>query len=166
MSVVPSVRQAIREVDAEQPLSLIRTMDQVVGEETAARRLGTTLLTTFAVLALLLAALGIFGVLSYFVAQQTPEIGVRMALGARPRDILALVLGKGLRLALAGVGAGLLAALALTRLMRSLLFEVSTVDPLTFIAVAVLLPAVALLACSLPARRATRIHPMEALRCE
>jgi putative ABC transport system permease protein len=166
LSLLPAVRQAIHEVDADQPISVVRTMDQVVGEETAPRRLGTTLLTTFAVLALLLAALGIFGVLSYFVAQQTPEIGVRMALGARPRDILALVLSKGLRLALAGVGAGLLAALALTRLMRSQLFEVSTLDPVTFIAVALSLPAVALLACSLPARRAARVDPMVALRCE
>ncbi len=166
LSLVPAVRQAIHEVDPDQPVSLIRTMDQVLDEETASRRLGTTLLTTFATLALLLTALGIFGVLSYFVTQQTPEIGVRMALGARPRDVVALVAGKGLRLALAGLGAGLAAAAALTRLMTSLLFEVSAVDPVTFVAVSGLLAAVALVACLVPARRATRVDPMVALRCE
>ncbi|HEV3469190.1 MAG TPA: ABC transporter permease [Pyrinomonadaceae bacterium] len=165
-SLVPAVRRAVREVDPLQPLSYVRTMDEVLGRETAQRRTGMVLLTAFAGLALLLAALGIYGVLSYFVVQHTPEIGVRVALGARAEDVLRLVVGKGMALALAGVGLGLVGALALTRLMRSLLFEVNATDPLTFAALALLLTLVALVACLVPARRATKIDPMEALRYE
>jgi predicted permease len=160
------VRRAVHEVDPHQPLSNVRTMDEVLGRETAQRRTGMVLLTAFAALAMLLAALGIYGVLSYFVVQHTPEIGVRMALGAQRRDVLRLVVGKGMALALSGVGLGLLGAFALTRLMRSLLFEVNAADPLTFAALALLLTLVALLACLVPARRATKVDPMVALRYE
>jgi predicted permease len=165
-SLVPAVRQAIHEVDPYQPLSSIRTMDEVLGRETAQRRLGMILLVAFAALALLLAALGIYGVLSYFVVQHTPEIGVRMALGAQPGDVLRMVIMRGMRLALAGVALGLVGAFALTRLMKSLLFEVNANDPLTFGLIALLLTLVALLACLVPARRATKVDPIIALRYE
>jgi ABC-type antimicrobial peptide transport system permease subunit len=166
MSLVSAARQEIRAVDADQPVSNIATMEELLTEETGSRRLGMILLSAYAGLALLLASLGIYGVLSYFVAQQTPEIGVRMALGARPGDILGLVLRKGMTMTLLGIGVGLFGALALTRLMASLLFGVSATDPLIFAAIALLLAAVALLACYLPARRATRVDPMVALRYE
>ncbi len=165
-SLVPAVRAAVGEIDAYQPVAGVRTMDEVLGRETAQRSVGVTLLAAFAALALLLSALGIYGVLAFFVVQHTPEIGVRVALGARPLDVLRLVVGRGMKLALAGVGVGLLGALALTRLMRSLLFGVSAADPLTFVGVALLLTLVALLACLIPARRATKVDPMVALRYE
>ena len=165
-SLVPAMRQAIREVDPNQPVANVRTMDEVLGRVTAQRRLGMILLATFAALGLLLAALGIYGVLSYFVVQHTREIGVRMALGAQPGDVLRLVIGKGLRLALTGVVVGLIGAFVLTRLMKSLLFGVSAIDPLTFAGVTVMLTVVAILACYIPARRATRVDPMVALRYE
>jgi len=166
LDLVPAVRGAVHEVDPQQPLSAVGTLDEVLGRETAQRRTGMLMLTALASLALLLAALGIYGVLSYFVVQHTREIGVRMALGARAGDVLRLVVGKGMALALAGVGLGLLGALGLTRLMRSLLFEVRAADPLTFGALALLLTLVALVACLIPARRAMKIDPMEALRHE
>lgn len=166
VSLVAAVRNQIHEIDPDQPISNIRTMDEVLGDETAQRRLGMTLLAVFAALALLLAALGIYGVLAYFVVQHTQEIGVRLALGAPRYDILALVLKKGLTLALLGVGIGLGAAFALTSLMASLLFGMSATDPRTFGLVGLLLLSVALLACYLPARRATNVDPMIALRYE
>ena len=141
-------------------------MEQLLGEEAAQRRMGMIMLTAFAALALLLASLGIYGVLAYFVTQHTNEIGVRLALGATPRNILFLVLRKGMALTLFGVVIGLAASFALTRLMTSLLFGVKAADPLTFVAVPLLLGAVALLACSIPARRATKVDPMVALRYE
>jgi ABC-type antimicrobial peptide transport system permease subunit len=125
-----------------------------------------TLLTIFAALALLLATLGIYGVLAYFVVQHTPEIGVRMALGAQRRNILALVLKKGMMLALLGVVIGVAGAFALTRLMSSLLYEVSTSDPLTYAGISLVLLVVAFCACYLPARRATKIDPLVALTYE
>ena len=165
-SLVGPVRQVIREVDPDQPISNVATMAEVLGTEAAQRRLGMIMLVGFAILALLLAALGIYGVLAYFVTQHTNEIGVRQALGATPRNILGLVLRKGLRLTLIGVGSGWAAAFALTRLMSSLLFGVKAADPLTFVTVPVLLIGVALLACYLPARRATKVDPLVALRYE
>ena len=165
-SLVAAMRNEIHAIDPDQPISNIRTMDEVLGKETASRRLGMTLLTVFAALALLLAGLGIYGVLAYFVVQHTPEIGVRLALGAPRLGILALVLKKGMTLAVAGVAIGLGAAFVLTRLMASLLFGMSATDPGTFALVALLLTAVALAACYLPARRATRVDPMIALRYE
>ncbi|HEY9283762.1 MAG TPA: FtsX-like permease family protein, partial [Pyrinomonadaceae bacterium] len=165
LGLAAAVREAIREADPGQPIT-IRTMDELLGRETAERRLGATLVLSFAALALLLAALGIYGVLAYFVTQHVPEIGVRLALGARPADILALVLRRGMSLAFIGLAAGLLAAYALTRLMAGMLFGVSATDPLTYAAVALVIAAVALAACLIPARRAMKIDPMEALRYE
>jgi putative ABC transport system permease protein len=166
LALVPAVRREVHAVDPDQPLSNIATMEQVLGQETGSRRLGMVLLAGFAGLALVLSALGIYGVLAYFVTQHVPEIGVRLALGARPRDILGLVLRQGMSLALVGVGLGLAAAFVLTRLMASLLFGVSATDPLTFAAIALLLTLVAFLACYVPARRATKVDPMVALRYE
>lgn len=166
LSIVAAARNEIHQVDPDQPISNIRTMDEVLGEETASRRLGMTLLTIFAALALLLATLGIYGVLAYFVVQHTQEIGVRVALGAQRRDILGLVLKRGMMLALLGVVIGLGAAFALTRLMASLLYGVGPADPLTFAAITLLLTFVALLACYVPATRATRVDPMVALTYE
>jgi putative ABC transport system permease protein len=165
-SLAAAVRQAIHEVDPYQPVAGVRTMDEVLGVETRQRRVGVIMLTAFAALALLLSALGIYGVLSYFVVQHTQEIGVRMALGAQTSDVLRLVVWKGMALALAGIGVGLAGAAALTRLMQSLLFEVNAADPLTFFAIALLLSLVALAACFIPARRATKVDPMVALRYE
>jgi putative ABC transport system permease protein len=165
-SVAPAVREAVREVDAYQPVSSVRTLEEVLGRDTAQRRVGVILLAAFAGLALLLAALGIYGVLAFFVVQHTQEIGVRMALGASPAAVLRMVVGRGMRLALAGVGCGLLAAYALTRLIESQLFGVSAGDPVTYAGIALLLAAVALLACLVPARRATKVDPMVALRYE
>jgi putative ABC transport system permease protein len=163
LSLVAGVRNEIHQVDPDQPISNVRTMDQVLGEETSSRRLGMTLLAIFAALALLLATLGIYGVLAYFVVQHTQEIGVRMALGAQRSDILHLVVKKGMSLALLGVVIGLGAALALTRLMSSLLYGVGAADPMTYATIAGLLTLVALLACYIPARRATKVDPMVAL---
>jgi putative ABC transport system permease protein len=165
-NLVGSVRQAIREVDPDQPVSNIATMADVLGTEAAQRRMGMIMLVGFAALALLLASLGIYGVLAYFVTQHTAEIGVRQALGATPRNILFLVLKKGMGLTLAGICIGLVGAFVLTRLMSSLLFGVKASDPLTFVTVPLVLGLVALLACLIPARRATRIDPLVALRYE
>jgi putative ABC transport system permease protein len=166
LSLVAAVREQIHAVDPDQPISNIATMGEVLTERTGARRLGMILLMMFAGLALLLASLGIYGVLSFFVAQQTREIGIRLALGAQLRDILRLVMKKGMGAALLGVAIGLVAAFALTRLMASLLFGVSATDPITFAAIALVLTGIALLACYIPARRATKVDPLVALRYE
>ena len=165
-NLVGSVRQIIREVDPDQPISNVATMAELLGEEASQRRMGMIMLAAFAALALLLASIGIYGVLAYFVTQHTNEIGVRLALGASTRNILFLVLRKGMGLTLLGVVIGIAAALGLTRLMSSLLFGVKAVDPLTFVTVPLLLAGVALLACYLPARRATKVDPLIALRYE
>jgi predicted permease len=161
-----ALREQIRAIDSALPLAEVRPMAEVIGSSIAQPRFRTTLLSLFGAAALLLAAIGIYGVLAYTVAQQTREIGIRMALGANPGRVLRLVLGRGLRLAGAGMVIGVLAALMLTRLLNSLLFGVSATDPITFAAVAGLLFAVALLACYVPARRAMRVDPMVALRYE
>jgi predicted permease len=165
-SLVGSVRGIVHEVDPDQPISNVATMAEVLGTEAAQRRMGMIMLVAFAGLALLLASLGIYGVLAYFVTQHTNEIGVRMALGANQRNILGLVLKKGMGLTLVGVGIGLFASFVLTRLMSSLLFGVKAFDPLTFVVVPLLLAAVALVACFIPARRAAKVDPMIALRYE
>jgi predicted permease len=161
-----SIRRANSEMSSEQVLFGVQTMDQIISDSLAAHRFSMILLGTFASLALLLASIGIYGVISYAVGQRLNEIGIRMALGARSQDILRHVLGGGGKLALAGIGLGLVAAFGLTRFMASLMYEISTSDPLTFVAVAILLLLVALVACYVPARRATRVDPMIALRYE
>lgn len=165
-SLVSSIRKAIHEVDPDQPVANVETMDEQLAGETGPRRMGMMLLMSFAGLALVLASVGIYGVLSYFVTQQTREIGVRMALGAQRHDILSLVMRKGMGLAVVGVVIGLLAALALARLMTSLLFGIGARDPITFATVVVILLVVALAACLIPARRATKVDPVIALRYE
>jgi len=166
MSLVSSVTNKVHEIDPDQPVSNVRTMKEVLGEEFGQRQTGTMLLGVFAGLAMLLAAIGLYGVLSYFVTQRIPEFGVRMALGARSRDILMLVLRHGMGLALIGLSIGLIASVALTRLMKSLLFEVSASDPIVFGLIALLLSGVAFAACAIPALRATKVDPMIALRYE
>jgi len=166
LSLVPSIRAELREVDQDQPVYGVATMEQVLADSMARQRFSMTLLAVFAAGALLLAAVGIYGVLSYSVAQRTHEFGIRLALGARAINLLRQVVGQSMKLALIGIAVGVAAAIALTRLLKSLLFEVSATDPMTFAAISGLLMLVALLACYLPARRATRVDPLVALRYE
>jgi putative ABC transport system permease protein len=161
-----TVRRTIAGMDSSLPVFNVRTMDQVIVESSSDTRFEALLLGTFAGLALLLAAVGIYGVMSYLVAQRTQELGIRMALGAQPFDVLRLVIGRGVALTVAGLAIGLVAAFAITRLLSKLLFGVSATDPVTFFSVALLLGIVALAACYIPARRATRINPLVALRYE
>jgi putative ABC transport system permease protein len=165
-SLISSIRREVRNVDPNQPIYNIKSMETVISESISDRRLNMLLLGIFAAVALILAVIGIYSVMSYVVTQSTREIGIRMALGAQAADVLKLVIGNGIVLALVGVGIGLGGAFALTRLMASMLYGVTTTDPLTFLGVAVLLMVIAALACYLPARRATKVHPMVALRCE
>jgi predicted permease len=165
-AVMGPVRRAVQEIDPREVVYNVETMDEVVAHSFAARRFSMILLGVFAALALLLACVGIYGVISYLVGQRTHEIGVRMALGAQRGDVLRLVLGHGAKMALVGVAVGVAAALGLTRLMVNQLFGVSPHDPLTFVGVAMLLIIVAVAACYIPARRAMRVDPMVALRYE
>jgi putative ABC transport system permease protein len=161
-----SVRDAISAVDPTVPTGSIRSMEQVLSHSLALRSFMMFLLGLFAAVALVLASVGLYGVISFAVSQRTREIGVRMALGAHPGDVLRLILGEGLKLVLAGVALGIVAALAMTRLLSTLIYGVSASDPLIFLSVVTLLVAVALAACYVPARRAMRVDPIVALRYE
>ena len=165
-SIANAVKQRVWALQKDQPITNIKTMDQLVAESNASPRFQSFLLGAFGALGLLLAIVGIYGVISYAVTQRTHEIGIRMALGAEPSQVMRLILAHGLKLAVIGVAIGIAAALGLTRLMSSLLFGISATDPLTFIATALLLLIVALLACYIPARRAMKVDPMVALRYE
>ena len=166
LNLVAAARSEVLAVKNDQPISNVHTMEELLSNSVAQRRFNMLLLSIFAGVALLLAAVGSYGVMSYSVAQRTHELGVRMALGAQTSHVLALVVKQGMTLALAGVGIGLAAAFGLTRILASLLYGVSATDPLTFSVIALLLASVALLACYLPARRATKVDPMIALRYE
>jgi len=166
VSLISAVLAEIHSLDPDLAVAGIRTMTQVISSSFAAPEFNMTMLGILAGLALFLSAIGVYGVLAYVVTQQTHEIGVRMALGAKPRDIRRLVVGRGARLTGIGAGFGLAVALCLTHLMKSLLYGVSSMDPLTFVSVVILLIVVGLLASYVPARRATRVDPMVALRYE
>jgi putative ABC transport system permease protein len=166
MDLVGDIKQVVHSIDPEQPVSNIRTLDEVLDEDVASRRVGTTLLTAFAGFALVLAVVGIYGVIAYFVAQHVPEMGVRIALGAQRHDILRLVVWKGLTLALMGVLLGVVLSVVVTRLMASLLYGVGATDVATFAGGSVLLLLLAFVASYLPARRATSVDPIVALRAE
>ncbi|HKQ04033.1 MAG TPA: ABC transporter permease [Blastocatellia bacterium] len=165
-ALAAAIREQVQALDPDQPISNVRNMNELLDRALSAAKFSLLLLGLFAGVALVLAAVGIYGVMSYAVTQRTHEIGVRMALGARPADVMRMVIRQGMLLAAAGVGVGVVGAWALTRLMASLLFGVSASDPLTFALIALLLAGVALVACYLPARRATRVDPMIALRYE
>ncbi|HEV7905749.1 MAG TPA: ABC transporter permease [Pyrinomonadaceae bacterium] len=166
LNLAAAARREIQMIDKDQPVADVRTMQSWIDELTARSRFGTLLLGIFAALALVLAAIGIYGVMSYSVTQRTHELGIRIALGAKARDVLALILGRGLALTLTGIALGLVASFALTRFLSSLLFGISATDPVTFGGLSLLLTAVALVACYVPTRRAMKVDPMVALRNE
>jgi ABC-type antimicrobial peptide transport system permease subunit len=161
-----TVTQVIHRLNADLPISDVSTLEDRIGAGTFTLRMAGAFVGVFGVLALVLAAVGLYGVIAYGARQRTHEIGIRLALGARPADVGKMVLGQGTRLALVGVGIGLVASLGAARLVRSLLFGVGTADPVTFVVVTALLIAVALVACYVPARRAMRVNPIDALRHE
>ena len=165
-TIASAARTAIHEIDAEQPIFEVKTMDKIVEENMAQPRFNTVLLGIFGGLALVLAAVGIYGVLSYTVTQRTHEIGLRMALGARQADVLKMVMTHAVRMAAIGIVAGIVAALIATKALATLLFQISRTDPVTYVGIVVILGGVALLASYAPARRATRVDPMVALRNE
>jgi putative ABC transport system permease protein len=165
-TLTPAIAREVRALDANLPLSELKTMDDRVADAMWRTRIGAWLLSAFAALALLLTAIGIFGVMAQAVAQRTPEIGIRMALGAQARDVLGLVLGRAAIVTAAGLVIGAGSALLLTRLLAALLYGVEPGDPATFVSVAVLLGVIALVAGYVPARRATRVDAIAALRAE
>jgi putative ABC transport system permease protein len=166
LSLLSAVRNELQQLDPAQPMAGVATMDELLSGSLSRSRFTMLVLAVFAALALILASVGIYGVIAYSVTQRTQEFGVRMALGASRRDVLRLVLGQGTRLTLLGIGLGIVAALIVTRLMATLLYGISATDPLTFTSVALLLALVALAACYIPAQRATRVDPIVALRYE
>jgi putative ABC transport system permease protein len=166
LSLSRAVETAVRDADPDLPIGQVRSMEEVLSVSIAFQRFLMTLMSVFASLALVLATIGLYGVISYSVNQRTHEIGLRMALGARGGDVLRLVVGQGLRLTIVGAAVGLAVALVLTRLIQGMLFGVKPTDPSTFVAVFVMLTSVALVACYIPARRATKVDPMVALRYE
>src|SRR5262249_620613 len=165
-AVTSAARNVIRALDPEQPVADVRTMESLIGVSVARARFNTLLLTIFAVVAWLLAAVGIYGVVAYAVAQRTHEIGIRIALGATAKKVLLQVLRQGMLLAAIGIALGLVGSWAVTRVMKTLLFEVSVTDPLTYILIPLFIIAVAAAASYGPARKATRVDPMVALRYE
>jgi putative ABC transport system permease protein len=165
-AIAGPLRAALTSIDKGLPVYALKPMTEYLRDSLSRRRFNLVLLSVFSGVALTLAAIGIYGVISYGVTQRTHEMGIRMALGAKPRDVLTLVVRQAMLLALGGVGIGLLASLALTRLMKSLLFSISVTDPMTFVVIALLMTLIALLACLIPARRATKVDPMVALRYE
>jgi putative ABC transport system permease protein len=162
----PAIRRAVMAVDSEQPIFRINTMERFISDSVSDSRFQTQLLTVFAAVAFALAAVGIYGVVGYNVNQRTHEIGIRLALGARQRDVLKMVVKQGMGLATTGVVIGLAGAFALTRLIKDFLFGVKASDPLTFGVIALILTLIALLACYFPARRAAKIDPLVAIRHE
>ena len=160
------LRRLVQSIDPLQPIYSVQSMEQVVSSSVSDRRLNLLLLGIFAAVALLLASVGIYGVMSYSVEQRTREIGIRMALGAERLAVMRLIVGQGARLAVVGIAAGLAGAFALSRVMAGLLYGVSATDPLTYVALAAVLAAVAVGACAVPARRAVRVDPAVALRAE
>jgi predicted lysophospholipase L1 biosynthesis ABC-type transport system permease subunit len=166
MRMAESIRQQVWAVDKEMPVAGLMPLEDLVSQDLAPRETQTSLLGAFAGLALLLAAIGIYAVLSFSVAQRTQEFGVRVALGARPEDVLRMVLSQGAALFVTGAGIGLVAALALSRALEHWLYGVSANDPWSFVSITMLLAAVTLLACYIPARRAMRVDPLTALRYE
>jgi putative ABC transport system permease protein len=166
LSMAAAVRQEVRAIDKDVPVTQVQTMEKVLGASVAQPRFSMLVVGLFAVLALVLSAVGIYGVMAYAVSRRAHEIGVRMALGAGANQVLRLVIKDGMTLALTGIAVGLIGALALTRLMASLLFGIGAKDPATFVSVAIFLALVAFIACYIPARRATKVDPLVALRNE
>jgi putative ABC transport system permease protein len=166
LTLVPALRKAVLSIDPNQPLSDIKTLEQIVSDSIAQPRLNMILMGLFGALALILAAVGLYGLMSYAVTQRTQEMGIRMALGAQITDVLKLVLKQGMMLAFIGEAIGLCGAFVLTRLLQKMLFGVTPTDTTIFVAVVGVLTTIALLACYLPARRATKVDPLVALRYE
>ncbi len=166
MTLVRPIERVVWSVDKEAPITQIETLDQIIANSAAEPRFQTALVGSFGALGLLLAIIGVYGVISYSVVQQTHEVGIRMALGAQRTDILHMIVREGMRLAIAGIAIGIGGALGLTRVLRSMLFEIEPTDPATYVGVAIFLTIAALAACYIPARRAVKVDPMVALRHE